>query len=123
MFTNTNNLFVLRGLLHAENIPEDLRNKLISPEVVPHAKYMFETVDTLKGVNEKIWVLSNKYRETPLPEKQKELVQDFYKNLNELYELYRDVSHDITQADLSDRCIEELEKIHVINNNIKDLLS
>ena len=39
MFTNTNNLFVLRGLLHAENIPEDLRNKLISPEVVPHAKY------------------------------------------------------------------------------------
>ena len=91
--------------------------------MVPHAKYMFETVDTLKGVNEKIWVLSNKYRETPLPEKQKELVQDFYKNLNELYELYRDVSHDITQADLSDRCIEELEKIHVINNNIKDLLS
>lgn len=122
MFTNTNNLFVLRGLLHAENIPEDLRNKLISPEVVPHAKYMFETVDTLKGVNEKIWVLSNKYRETPLPEKQKELVQDFYKNLNELYELYRDVSHDITQADLSDRCIEELQKIHLINENIMDLL-
>lgn len=122
MFTNTNNLFVLRGLMHDENIPEDLRNKLISPEVVPHLTYMFETVDTLNEVNEKILDLSNKYRETPLPEKQKELVQDFYKNLNELYELYRDVSHDITQADLSDRCIKELQKIHLINKNIVDLL-
>lgn len=122
MFTNTNNLFVLRGLLHAENIPEDLRNKLISPEVVPHAKYMFETVDTLKGVNEKIWVLSDKYRGTSLPEKQKELVQDYYKNLNELYELYRDVCNDITEADLADLCIEELQKVHRINENIMGLL-
>jgi len=122
MFTNTNNLFVLRGLLHAENIPEDLRNKLISPKVVPHAKYMFETVDTLKEVNEKIWVLSDKYRGTSLPEKQKELVQDYYKNLNELYELYRDVCNDITEADLADLCIEELQKVHRINENIMGLL-
>lgn len=122
MFTDANNLFVLRGLVHAENIPEDLRNKLISPEVIPHAKYMFETVDTLKEVNEKIWVLSDKYRGTPLPEKQKELIQDYYKNLNDLYELYRDVCHDLTEADLSDLCIEELQKIHRINENMKDLL-
>lgn len=36
--------------------------------------------------------------------------------------VYYDVCHDITQADLSDRCIEELQKIHLINENIKDLL-
>lgn len=122
MFIDTNNLFVLRGLMHAENIPEDLRNKLISPEVVPHVTYMFETVDTLNEINKKLLDLSNKYRETPLPEKQKKLVQAFYKNLKELNELYRDVSHDIPQADLSDRCIEGLQKIHLINKNIMDLL-
>ncbi|MDR9755379.1 MAG: hypothetical protein ACN4A7_01320 [Thermacetogeniaceae bacterium] len=122
MFTDTNNLFVLRGLMHSENIPENLRNKLISPEVVPHVTYMFETVDTLNEINKKILDLSDEYREAPLPEKQKELVQAFYQNLNELNELYRDVGHDITQADLSDRCIEELQKIHLINENIMDLL-
>ena len=77
MFTDTNNLFVLRGLMHSENIPENLRNKLISPEVVPHVTYMFETVDTLNEINKKILDLSDEYCEAPLPEKQKELVQAF----------------------------------------------
>ena len=77
---------------------------------------------TLNEINKKILDLSDEYREAPLPEKQKELVQAFYQNLNELNELYRDVGHDITQADLSDRCIEELQKIHLINENIMDLL-
>jgi len=49
-------------------------------------------------------------------------VQDYYKNLNELYELYRDVCNDITEADLADLCIEELQKVHRINENIMGLL-
>ncbi|KYH33803.1 hypothetical protein [Neomoorella mulderi] len=54
MFTDTNDLFILRGLKNAENIPEGLGNKLISPEILPHLDYVFETVNTLKEINKKI---------------------------------------------------------------------
>jgi len=118
MFTKTNNLFVLRALKNNENITGDIRNELISTELIPYLKYVFETIDALKEINEGISGLSRESAQTALPRKQKELVQAFYIDLVDLKELYRHLSHDLTRADLTKRSIEELEEVHLINQHI-----